>query len=121
MLVCPDVDLKAAAATVGQEKIENAGQVCTGINTIFVPQGRGVQFVELMQAAVRARWGGRSGREGMGQAEQYCSIVNERHYERVKDMLDDAKNLGCKVWGPWVAPACLYASLPCHMPPYHML
>ena len=56
-----------------------------------------MEFVQMMKAAVRERWGGSSGRDGMGAAEQYPSIVNERHYKRVTEGLDEAKRLGCEV------------------------
>merc|ERR1711865_818326 len=87
-IVCPDYDLAAAAATVVSQKMENSGQVCTGVDTVFVPRGQAGAFVQHMKAHLVEKWG-----EGaLGRHEQCCSLIHDEHFQRCKSMLCDAEN-----------------------------
>jgi coniferyl-aldehyde dehydrogenase len=72
-------------------KLANAGQTCVAPDYVLLPEDDVEAFVEAWGKAVAALYP-----EGAASAD-YTSIVNVRHYERLRALLDDARAKGARV------------------------
>ena len=86
-VVGADFPLKTAAERVMWLKLLNAGQICTNIDYLFLPEGRSDEFVELARQLVARRYPDINGPD-------YTSIIDERSYQRLQNALDDARAKG---------------------------
>lgn len=117
VLICPDYDFKAAAQTVAMEKLANGGQICTGVDTVFVPPGRVGEFIEHMKDLYKSRWGS----QPLATNSQYVSCVNSRHFKRVQHYLDNAKASGAQVVSLDPTGCASYASDDNRLPPHAII
>lgn len=85
-------DLEKAASRIMAGKTLNAGQICLAPDYAFVPQEKTHDFVGAAQAAV-----GKMFAEGLKDNDDYTSVINQRHYERLNSYLDDAREKGAEV------------------------
>ncbi len=85
-------NLEKAAARIMAGKTLNAGQICLAPDYAFVPEDKTGDFVGAAQAAV-----GKMFADGMKDNDDYTSIVNQRHYDRLNSYLDDARAKGAEV------------------------
>lgn len=85
-------DLEKAASRIMAGKTLNAGQICLAPDYAFVPEDKTGEFVGAAQAAV-----GKMFSDGLKDNDDYTSIVNQRHYERLNSYLDDARSKGAEV------------------------
>ena len=84
-------DVRSAAIRVMQGKTMNAGQICLAPDYALVPENKVESFVEESIRAVEQMY------PDLKDNEDYTSIVNARHYERINSYLDDAKQNGARV------------------------
>ena len=84
-----DMDKTAAAIMAG--KTMNAGQICLAPDYVYVPQERINDFVESSQRSVAKMF------PTLLDNDDYTSVVNERHYERLNGYLDDAREKGAEI------------------------
>src|SRR5262245_28997082 len=77
--------LARVAADIAYGKLANAGQTCIAPDYVLLHEGDVDGFVEAWSKAVAALYP-----EGPA-SEDYSSIVNARHYERLRGLLDDAR------------------------------
>lgn len=85
-------DLEKAATRIMAGKTLNAGQICLAPDYAFVPEDKTSDFVGAAQAAV-----GKMFAEGLKDNDDYTSVVNQRHYDRLNSYLDDAREKGAEV------------------------
>jgi len=85
-------DLGKAAARIMAGKTLNAGQICLAPDYAFVPQDKARDFVSEATAAVERMFPG-----GLKDNEDYTSMVNQRHYDRVMGYIEDARAKGAEV------------------------
>ena len=85
-------NLEKAAARIMAGKTLNAGQICLAPDYAFVPEDKTSEFVGAAQAAV-----GKMFADGMKDNDDYTSIVNHRHFDRLNSYLDDARAKGAEV------------------------
>lgn len=84
-------DLETAAARVMAGKTLNAGQICLAPDYVLAPAEDVDRFVEAARAAVAKSF------PTLRDNPDYTALVAQRHYDRVKDYVDDAKAKGGKV------------------------
>jgi succinate-semialdehyde dehydrogenase/glutarate-semialdehyde dehydrogenase len=93
MIVRADADLDAAATGAVQACFSNAGQICIGIERIFVHESRYDEFVELFVRAV--------GEVSLGAAYDFSiemgSLTSAEQLEATRRHLDDAIAKGAQV------------------------
>ena len=83
--------LDRVAADIAYGKLANAGQTCVAPDYVLLHEGDVDRFVEAWGKAVAALYPN-------GPASQdYTSIVNVRHYDRLRGLLDDARAKGARV------------------------
>ena len=101
--------LDRVAADIAYGKLANAGQTCIAPDYVLLHEGDVDAFVEAWGKAVAALYP-----EGPA-SEDYTSIVNVRHYERLRGFLDDARAKGARVVETGPSPEQANASRP-HAP-----
>jgi coniferyl-aldehyde dehydrogenase len=86
-----DFNIKVAAERVMAGKTYNAGQTCIAPDYVLVPAGARDAFVEACKASVAKLF------PTLEKNPDYTSIVNDKHYARVRSYVDDAKTRGARV------------------------
>jgi coniferyl-aldehyde dehydrogenase len=82
----PDCARKLAAG-----KLFNAGQTCIAPDYVLVPHARLPDFAQAYEQAVEAMYPTLEGNA------DYTSIVNDRHFARLRALADDARQRGAEV------------------------
>lgn len=85
-------NIEKAASRIMAGKTLNAGQICLAPDYAFVPEEKTGEFVGAAQAAV-----GKMYADGLKDNDDYTSVVNQRHYDRLNSYLDDAREKGAEV------------------------
>ncbi|MGE4323347.1 MAG: aldehyde dehydrogenase family protein [Sphingobium sp.] len=81
---------KSVGSILGMKAMKN-GQVCVSVDHVMVPAGEKARFVELAQAHMRDVMPGFFASDGV------TGLINDRHYARVIDLIDDARAGGAQV------------------------
>ncbi len=89
-IVCDDYPLRSAAERILFVKYLNAGQICTTVDHVWLPQQRIDEFVKMAGEIVRARY-------PRLDSSDYTSIIDQRSFERLLATLDDARKRGATV------------------------
>jgi acyl-CoA reductase-like NAD-dependent aldehyde dehydrogenase len=90
-LVGKGISARAAAEKVMAGKCFNAGQTCVAPDYALVPREELTAFVAECEAAVGRMY------PTLASNPDYTSIVNDRHYGRLRGYLDEARDRGAKV------------------------
>jgi coniferyl-aldehyde dehydrogenase len=89
-VVGPAADVDVAAKRIMSARLANGGQLCLCPDYVFVPSGRVQEFAETaMEIATQLVSG--------NNAEGLVSIVDDRNFDRVSALVDDARRLGADV------------------------
>ena len=83
--------LDRVATDIAYGKLANAGQTCIAPDYLLLPEGEVDVFVEAWGKAVAALYP-----DGPA-SKDYTSIVNVRHYDRLRGLLDEAQGKGARV------------------------
>jgi len=86
-VIFPSSNLYIAAKRIAWAKWVNAGQTCVSVDHVFVHEDVAEEFLTHIQQCVRDMYG-----EDPQSSEYFCRMVNGRHFERVKSMIDDSKS-----------------------------
>lgn len=86
-----DSSIESAAASIAAGKLANGGQICVAPDYALVPENEVEVFVAAYDKAVRALYP-----EGPASGD-FTSIINGRHYARLRTLLDEARAGGAKV------------------------
>jgi aldehyde dehydrogenase (NAD+) len=81
-VVLPDADLKATARRIVWGKFTNAGQTCIAPDYILTDAATEAKLLPLIQQSITDMYG-----ESPQDSDSYGRMVNERHFERVKDLI----------------------------------
>lgn len=84
-------DIALAAKRVMNGKTLNAGQICLAPDYVLLPENKRDEFVAQAQDATSKMF------PTIKENPDYTSVINLRHYERLRGLLDDAKAKGAKV------------------------
>jgi len=89
--------LSLAARRILFGKTFNAGQICLAPDYVFVPEPKLQEFIEEVSGAAEESF---PKAKGHG---DYVSVINDRHADRIKNYVVDAKQNGAEVLelGPW--------------------
>ncbi|MGA7384362.1 MAG: aldehyde dehydrogenase family protein, partial [Methylocella sp.] len=81
-------DVPKAARSVVWGKFTNCGQTCIAPDYAYVHQSCLPQFVDAAKNAIAKMYG------NPAQSPDYCRMINQRHFERVSRLIDDAAARG---------------------------
>ncbi|MGB3698646.1 MAG: aldehyde dehydrogenase family protein [Gordonia sp. (in: high G+C Gram-positive bacteria)] len=87
-IVDKTTDIGKAATFLADARMVNGGQVCLCPDYVFVPEEKVGEFTEK----VIARW--TKNFPTIVANEDYTSTINEKNYNRIVGLIDDAENLG---------------------------
>lgn len=88
-------DMKDAAEKLMWGKFVNCGQTCIAPDYILVPEEKKEDFINEAQIAM-TRYYDPEGK-GVMQSPDYARLINGKHFDRIKQMLDDAIQKGAKI------------------------
>jgi acyl-CoA reductase-like NAD-dependent aldehyde dehydrogenase len=87
-IVGPHYPIATAAERILHGKCINAGQTCIAPDYVLVPQDRRDEFIACARAAVADLY------PELGRTPDYTQIINDRHYGRLQDYLEEAREAG---------------------------
>ncbi len=93
-IVDETADLKKAARNTMWGKFTNNGQTCIAPDYLFVHESVKDKFVALLKENIQSLYGDN---EKIKANPDYCRIVNERHFERVNGLLNNAVEKGASL------------------------
>jgi coniferyl-aldehyde dehydrogenase len=82
-VIAPDYDLRKAAERIMWVKMLNAGQICTNVDYLFLPEGKVDEFIKHCQDVTAERYP--SITDG-----HYTAVIDQRQYDRLRATLADA-------------------------------
>jgi acyl-CoA reductase-like NAD-dependent aldehyde dehydrogenase len=85
------IDMRRAAKSIATGKLLNCGQTCTAPDYVMVPEARLEEFIRTFTETVRGMYPKVSGNE------DYTSVINERHHQRLRGYLQDAAASGARI------------------------
>jgi coniferyl-aldehyde dehydrogenase len=91
VVISPEADLKVAADRIMVGKTMNAGQLCLSPDYVLIPEGKERAFVEQVSATVTRMF------PRILDNDDYTSIVNERHFDRIQELIEDARAKGAEI------------------------
>lgn len=91
-IVDETADVERAAKGINFGKFLNAGQTCIAPDYVFVHESIKDAFIKAASKGLEAAYG-----KDATQSDDYCQIVNERHFERVRSLLAEATGKGASV------------------------
>lgn len=89
-IVCDDFPLETAAERILFVKCLNAGQICTTVDHVFLPEGRVDAFVQAAQRVVPRLY-------GRLDSPDYTSIIDARAFDRLVSALEEARARGARL------------------------
>ena len=87
-------DLLDAAKKIAVGKFVNAGQTCVAPDYVFIKKNEEKAFTDMLHAVVKA---GFLAEDGTADRNRFTQIVNDRNFNRVKALFDDAIAQGAEV------------------------
>ena len=86
-VICDDFPLRKAAERALFVKCFNAGQICTNVDYLFLPEDKIAEFVEMAKEIVVTRYPQIS-------TTDYTSIIDDRSFQRLTSALEQAEAQG---------------------------
>ena len=83
VIVENDADVEKAAQRIAEGKWLNSGQTCLAPDYVMVTPDCKPKLVEALQKSISTMYG-----DNPQKSPHYSRIVNQRHFDRVKNMLD---------------------------------
>jgi coniferyl-aldehyde dehydrogenase len=83
--------IKKAAGSIAFGKFANAGQICIAPDYILVPREHMCEFVAELNRTVAAMY------PSLRDNGDYTSIINARHFERLRRLVEDAESKGATI------------------------
>lgn len=90
-VIAPDYPVQRAATRILAGKLLNAGQTCVAPDYVLLPREMVKPFVREAKAQARKMYPA-----GLGNRD-FCTIINERHYQRLTGYLEQAKQAGVRI------------------------
>ena len=91
-IVTRNYSLREAAKRIAHGKGTNCGQICIAPDYALIPRQGVDEFIQGVQQSFDGLYGGQT--EGN---DDYSCIVNDRHFQRIHALLDDARAKGARV------------------------
>lgn len=91
VLISQTADMRRTAERVMFAKTLNAGQICLAPDYVMLPENLQKDFSDKAAESVRTMF------PTLKDNPDYTSIINERHYERLKGYLADAREKGAEI------------------------
>jgi len=95
VIIDASADLNEAAHKIGWGRLANCGQICVAPDYALVEESVADEFIQRLQDAITEMYDS----EGVGfkDSSYFARIVNSRHADRIKGLIDDAVKRGARV------------------------
>lgn len=94
-IVGPNADIKKSARNIVWGKFSNNGQTCIAPDHVYVHRDVSAAFKTALQAEIGRVYGKTP--EAQKATPDYCRIVNDRHFDRVRNLIEDARAKGASI------------------------
>ena len=91
VIIDASADLDQAAARIAYGKLLNAGQTCIAPDYVLLPEASLEEFAVKLDQQMRAMYGTKA------ENADYTSIVSDRHYARLEQLVADAAAKGARI------------------------
>ena len=91
VIISQSADMATAAARIMNGKTLNAGQICLAPDYVMAPENRLEEFVAEATGAVTRMF------PTLRDNPDYTAVVAQRHYDRIKGYIDDARAKGADI------------------------
>ncbi len=92
VIIDETANVKAAAMKIAWGKFLNEGQICIAPDYVLIHESKHDEFIEKMRERIKQNFG-----DNPQQSPDLCRIVNNKHFHRIKRILDDAVSQGAKI------------------------
>jgi coniferyl-aldehyde dehydrogenase len=89
-VVAPDYPIKKAAERIMWVKMLNAGQICTNVDYLMLPEGKEEAFVKEAQRIANERYPDINNGD-------YTAVIDQTSYDRIAETMADAEAKGATV------------------------
>lgn len=93
-IVDESAEISSSAQKIAWGKFLNNGQTCIAPDYLYVHEKINFQFLQALEYAIAGFYG--TGSE-IATSKDYARIVNKRHFNRIKHLVDEAVSLGAKI------------------------
>lgn len=93
VIVDETASIKGAAQSIMWGKVTNNGQTCIAPDYVFVQKSKKEQLINELKSAIDTFFG----KETLEKNQDYCRIVNDRHFKRIKNLIDESVAEGAKL------------------------
>ncbi|MEO1241033.1 MAG: coniferyl aldehyde dehydrogenase [Pseudomonadota bacterium] len=90
-IIDESADLEKATKSIAHGKMLNAGQTCVAPDYVLAPANQLDQTADAIVAAARTMF------PEIDTTSDYTSIVSDRHFARLKDLANEARDMGAKI------------------------
>jgi coniferyl-aldehyde dehydrogenase len=90
-IVAPGYPIETAAQRIAAGKFLNAGQTCIAPDYVFVPNAQREAFLAELRNYVARHY------PQLRETPDYTSIVNDSHYRRLQDLVEEAREAGTRI------------------------
>tara|TARA_B100000927_G_scaffold95238_1_gene76827 strand:+ start:24 stop:1433 length:1410 start_codon:yes stop_codon:yes gene_type:complete len=91
-IIDKNCDLKKAAKRVVWAKLINNGQVCIAPDYVLIHEEIKNKFVKYVIKSIKKLYG-----DNINNSQSYCRIVNNNHFKRLKNLIDDSLKNNSKI------------------------
>ena len=91
VIIDESADLAAATRSIAHGKTFNAGQTCIAPDYVLAPQDKIDAIVEGVASAARELY------PAIDTTTDYTSIISDRHFARLKSMIEEAREAGARI------------------------
>lgn len=91
-IVAPDAPIKATAERTAWAKLLNNGQTCIAPDYVLVHESVREAFADAFCESIKAMYG--HDQKTIQASPDYSRIINDRHFDRLRSLLDDATKGG---------------------------
>ncbi|MEM9617809.1 MAG: coniferyl aldehyde dehydrogenase [Pseudomonadota bacterium] len=90
-IIDESADLEKAAKSIAHGKMLNAGQTCVAPDYVLTPANQLDQTADAIAASARAMF------PEIDTTSDYTSIVSDRHFSRLQDLANEARDMGARI------------------------
>ena len=91
VIIGKNCTIKETAFRIMTGKTMNAGQICLAPDYVNIPENKTADFIDACNDSVAELY------PKLLDNPYYTSIINQRHFDRIEDLLTDAKQKGAKL------------------------
>lgn len=91
VIIGDSANIKDAASKIMAGKTINSGQICLAPDYVFIPSNKADEFIQEAQVSVEKMY------PNIKDNQDYTSIINQQHFDRLTNYVKDAQQKGAQV------------------------